>query len=155
MRARAQTIVGDVRWTPAYVGLLVYVFVIVTYRLPLGDVAMVVALLGVFLGRERLRFPPLLAWFGLFILWSWYGYTQVLDAIQPLVWERLTTFLKLWLITLVAVNAVRTRGQLRFFMVLFLFAFATHPRTRRDFQLFHRLHGIRTSAVEPQLREPK
>jgi O-antigen ligase len=104
---------------------LVYVFVILTYRLPIGDVAMVAALVGVVFQRERLRFPPLLAWFGLYLLWGMVSYA--LSPYRSVVGETLLDYGKLWLIALVAVNALRTRGQLRFFAIFFLFWFATHP----------------------------
>ena len=56
-----------VQWTLIYVGLLGYIFTITTYRLPIGDVSMVVALFGLLIQKERLRVPPLLVGLGLFL----------------------------------------------------------------------------------------
>jgi O-antigen ligase len=44
-----------------------------------------------------------------------------------MVWTRLQVVLKLWLISLVAANALRTRAQLRFFVVFWLACFAFYP----------------------------
>lgn len=120
-----RAIIGDVQWTPVYVGFLLYIFVIVTYRLPIATAAMILALAALLVQRERIRFPPLVLWFGIFILWGIVGYTQT--RYNAVVWGELILFGKLWLIALVAVNALRTRGQIRFFLIFFLFCFATHP----------------------------
>src|SRR2546426_9406095 len=48
---------AQVNWTPAFVGLLVYVFVIMTYRLPIGTVVMAGALVSLLLQRQSLRVP--------------------------------------------------------------------------------------------------
>jgi O-antigen ligase len=119
-------LIGEVRWTLPYVGLLVYAFVILTYRLPIGDVAIVAALLGVAFQRDRFRFPPMLAWFGLYLIWAAVS-GHVFSPYKSIVGETLLDYGKIWLIALVAVNALRTPGQLRFFAIFFLFWFATHP----------------------------
>jgi probable O-glycosylation ligase (exosortase A-associated) len=116
---------AEVQWTLGFVGLLLYVFSIVTYRLPLATPAMLMALAGAFMGREKVRMPAVLVVFGLFILWAGVGYTQT--AHGPAVWERLVLFGKLWLIAFAAVNTIRTPAQIRFFLVFFLVCFATHP----------------------------
>jgi putative inorganic carbon (hco3(-)) transporter len=116
---------SDVQWTFGYVGLLLYVFAIVTFRLPIGTPAMLMALVGVFMGPGKVRVPPVLIAFGGFILWAAVGYTQT--AYSAAVWERLILFVKLWLIAFAAVNTLRTPAQIRFFLVFFLVCFATHP----------------------------
>lgn len=116
---------SDVQWTFGYVGLLLYVFAIVTYRLPIGTPAMLMALAGVFLGPNKVRVPPVLIVFGAFILWGFVGYTHT--AYSAAVWDRLILFCKLWLIAFAAVNTLRTPAQIRFFLVFFLVCFATHP----------------------------
>jgi putative inorganic carbon (hco3(-)) transporter len=116
---------AEVRWTLGFVGLLLYVFSIVTYRLPLATPAMLMAIAGVFMGREKVRMPAVLVVFGVFILWAGVGYTQT--AYGPVVWEQLVLFGKLWLIAFAAVNTIRTPAQIRFFIVFFLVCFATHP----------------------------
>jgi O-antigen ligase len=114
-----------VQWSLSYVAFLWYIAVITTYHLPGGDIAMAVALIGMFASRHPLRFPTLLAWLAAFLAWAAVAYpvTRFPDAVQ----ERLTELAKVWLIVLVAANALRTRGQIRFFVILFLACFALYP----------------------------
>jgi O-antigen ligase len=114
-----------VQWSPTYVAFLWYIAVITTYRLPGAAVAMAVALLTMFAGRHRLRFPTFLAWLAAFLAWAAVAYpvTRFPEAVQ----ERLTDFAKVWLIVLVAANALRTRREIRFFVIFFLACFALYP----------------------------
>jgi probable O-glycosylation ligase (exosortase A-associated) len=126
---------SDVQWTPAFIGLLLYIFSIVTYRAPLATPGLALALAAIFLGGQRIRVPPVLIAFGAFIVWGLIGYTQ---TIYPgAVWDRLILLGKLWLISLVLVNALRTRAQIRFFVVFFLVCFATHPARGAIFNYFY------------------
>jgi probable O-glycosylation ligase (exosortase A-associated) len=113
-----------VEWTPLYVGFLVYLFAMITFVLP-GNVGMVMALLALPFQRDRLRLPALLWIFGAYLAWSAVG--QMRSAYPELVAERLVDYGKLWLIALVAVNALRTRAQIRFFLVFALVSFALFP----------------------------
>ena len=45
----------QVSWTPAFVGLLAYIFVIMTYRLPIGTVVMAGAFVSLLLQRQALE----------------------------------------------------------------------------------------------------
>jgi O-antigen ligase len=114
-----------VRWSPIYVAFLWYIAAITTYHLPGGYLAMAAALLALFLERERLRFPALLGWFGAFIAWAAVAYplTRFPEQVQ----ESVTLLAKVWLIVLVAANALRTRSQIRFFVIFFLACFALFP----------------------------
>jgi O-antigen ligase len=118
-------IVSGVEWTPLFVGLLVYVFTVTTYAVAAGDVAMAFCLVVLGLQKDPLRLPPFLIWFGVLVAWCWLGYasTDYPDA----VWDTAYDLIKLWAIVLVAVNALRTRAQLRFFMIFFLACFAFYP----------------------------
>jgi O-antigen ligase len=75
--------------------------------------------------KEPIRVPGLLKGLGLFLLWGMIGYA--LSDYQPLVFDRLNQMVKLWLIALVAANALRTREQLRFFLVFWLACFGFYP----------------------------
>jgi len=74
----------------ALVGFVAYVFVIMTYRLPIGTLAMVAALTGLVLQREALRVPAflwlLLAW----MAWAVLGYavTRYPDVVHETLIER-------------------------------------------------------------------
>jgi putative inorganic carbon (HCO3(-)) transporter len=114
-----------VKWTLTYIGFLGYIFAITTYRFPIGDVAIVCALVGLLTQKEPLRVPGLLKGLGLFILWGMIGYS--VTNFPTLVYARLDMLVKLWLIALVAANALRTREQVRFFLIFWLACFALFP----------------------------
>jgi O-antigen ligase len=128
-------LLSDVQWTPAYVGLLLYVFSVVTYRAPLATPGLVLALVALLLGGGKIRVPPVLIAFGAFILWGLVGYTQ--SSYAWVVWDRLILLGKLWLIAFVIVNALRTPAQIRLFVVFFLVCFATHPARGAIFNYFY------------------
>lgn len=114
-----------VRWSLIFASFLAYVGVIVTYKVPIGDAAMIVAVIGLALQRERLRLPPYVVLLALLVGWSAVG---LLESKYPqLVWEHLVDSMKLLLVALVAANALRTRYQLRLFAVFFLGCFALFP----------------------------
>lgn len=121
---RLRSLVRDVDWSLSYVAFLVYIFVIVTYRVDVGDIAMIVALAGLLFER-RFRFPPLLVLFGVFLGWSLIGSAGT--AYPDVVSERLLLFTRLWLVALVAVNVLTSWPRIRLFMVWLLLLFATHP----------------------------
>jgi probable O-glycosylation ligase (exosortase A-associated) len=114
-----------VQWTLVYVGLLGYIFAITTYRLPIGDISMAVALLGLLTQRERSRIPGILTGLGIFLIWCVIGYAVTRDP--NLVFARLQVVGKMWIIGLVAANALRTRAQIRFFVAFWLASFAFWP----------------------------
>ena len=114
-----------VQWTLTYVGFLGYIFAITTYRFPIGDVSIVLALLGLLTMKEPVRVPGLLKGLGVFLLWAMMGWA--LSVYPDQVYLRLNQMVKLWLIALVAANALRTRQQIRFFLVFWLGCFALYP----------------------------
>lgn len=114
-----------VKWTLVYVGLLGYIFTITTYRIPVGDVSMVVALVGLLIQKDRFRLPGLLAGLGVFLAWCVIGYSITQEP--EMVYMRLQVVIKLWVIALVAANALRSRAQIRFFLVFWLACFAFYP----------------------------
>jgi probable O-glycosylation ligase (exosortase A-associated) len=114
-----------VQWTLAYIGLLGFVFAITTYRFPIGDVSMVCAAVGLLTQRERFRLPPILIGLALFVLWCVIGYSITREP--QLVFPKLQLIGKILVIGIVAVNALRTRPQIRFFIVFWLACFAFYP----------------------------
>src|SRR4051812_18527002 len=62
-----------VDFTLIFIGFLGYVLAITTYRLPIGNVSMAVALLGLLIQRDRFRMPGLLIGLGIFLIWGVIG----------------------------------------------------------------------------------
>jgi O-antigen ligase len=114
-----------VKWTMTYVGFLGYLFAITTYRFPIGNVSMIVGLLGLLMQSEKVRVPGILKGLGVFLLWCTVGYA--LTDYPDLVSDRLQLAGKLWFVALVAANALRTRPQIRFAIVFWLACFALYP----------------------------
>jgi O-antigen ligase len=114
-----------VQWTLTYVGFLGYIYAITTYRFPIGDVSIVIALIGLLTMKEPIRVPGLLKGLALFMLWGMVGFA--LSRYPNAVFNKLDLMVKLWLIALVAANALRTRQQIRFFLVFWLGCFALYP----------------------------
>lgn len=116
---------GGVEWTPVLLGFLAYVFVVTTYMFNAATLAIGVALLGLTFHRGGIRLPALLGWLAIFILWCVVGYAQT--KYRDAVGERIILLSKLWLVALVAANALRTRPQLRLFIIFFLACYALFP----------------------------
>src|SRR4026209_1909098 len=110
--------VPKVQWTLTLFGFLLYLLVITSYRLPLGEVAIGLSLAGLAFQKGGIRFPAYLGWFIAFAGWSVLVTTQ---SAYP-EWSRpdLILVIKECLIVFAAANALQTRGQVRLFMVFFL-----------------------------------
>lgn len=118
-------LLAGVRWTAPFVAFLAYIFAITTYRLPIGSLAIIVGLAGLLIPSEKKQFPGLLGWFAAFILWCAVGYVRSPFPERTL--DGLIALVKLWAIVLVGVNALRSRLQMRLFIVFFVACFALYP----------------------------
>lgn len=131
---RAVPLLHGVAWTVPFVAFLAYIVAITTYRLPIGNVAMIAGLVGLAIQRQPRRVPVLLAWFAALILWCAVGY--VTTAYPEQTWTGLVDLAKLWAVVLVGANALRTRAQARLYMVAFLGCFALYPLRGAMFNYF-------------------
>lgn len=115
----------NVKWNLAFVGFCVYSVVVITYIVPLGQAAMIVALFGLILGRERIRFPvPLVC----FICYYLYAAAMAPNSDWfPIVKDELMNIGRIGLIFLVAMNVLTERSRLRFYVFLTLAAYALYP----------------------------
>ncbi len=123
--ARIRGVFTGVEWTLSFVALLLYVFVIHSGKLNVGSLAVLTALVGLLLQSKPIRVPPPLIWFGLFVFWSLL--TLVWTPYPATVWLRWQDLAKVWVIFFVVINAVRSRAQLRFFIVFWLGVYALYP----------------------------
>ena len=151
--ARAESPIGlsglGVRWTVTLVGFLLYLLVITSYRLPVGDIAIAIALAGIVLQDSSVRFPAYLRWLAAFLIWSAVAGLQ--SSFPDLVTPQLVTVLKMTLIVFVAANALQTRGQVRLFMVFFLGCFALFPLRGAMFNFFLYRNDMDGRAIWNQL----
>ena len=115
----------DPEWTITFVCFLLYLVAITSFRLPIGEVAIASALAGMVLAPLRFRFPMFVFLSFVYLMWSLVGY-QVTPYVDPVL-EALEDGLKLALIALVVVNALKTTAQIRFFMIVMVVLFAIFP----------------------------
>jgi O-antigen ligase len=114
-----------IEWSISYVGLLGFVFAITTYALNIGQISIIVALIGLLTQKHSLRVPLLLQ--GLFVFLLWCGIGTLTTSWPTQVQEKVLDLAKIWLVALVAANALRTRAQIRFFHFFYLACFAFWP----------------------------
>ena len=116
---------ASIEWSMVYVGFLAYIFTITTYQVPIAQPAIAVALLGLLLQKEKFRFPPLIVGFMLFTIWCSLGifHSRWPEVVQ----EEVVNQAKLGLILVAAVNSLRTRAQIRFFITFWVVLYVLYP----------------------------
>ena len=113
------------QWTVGLIGLFAYLFVIHQGVAPIGEVAVLTAAAGVFLGGGRVRLPREVAIFAVFV--SIAGFSILGSDFLQKSLDTWLDYLKLWLIFFVACNLVRTPAQLRTLILVWLLFFALYP----------------------------
>lgn len=113
------------RWSLTLLGFCIYTFAIVTYYLPVGDVGVVIALVGLLLDRSKVRVPFPMWIYGAFVFWAFAA--SLASPYPEIALEKFVEHLKLFVIMLVALNALRTEGQVRFYLLFFLGCFVLFP----------------------------
>lgn len=114
-----------VRWNLAFIGFCAYSIAIITYVAPIGEAGMIVALIGLVLGRERIRFPLPLIFFAAFYTYA--VLTWPVSSYAALVKDELLAVGRVALIFLVGINVLMERTRLRFYIFLYLAAFGLYP----------------------------
>jgi O-antigen ligase len=112
-------------WSPTFILLLGYLFTIVTGRLPIGTVTMVLAVASLLAQRGNLRMPRFLWLFVAWSLWALVGYA--LTFYPDVVGQALIEHGKVLVVAFVVVNALRTRSQIRFFIMFVLVTYILFP----------------------------
>lgn len=106
-------------------GLLLYTFSVVTYWLPLGELGMIVAMLGLAMQPNRLIFPRPIMLFCAFLVWS--AISVAFSSYSDANVLKLVEVLKLLIVAFVVVNALRTPNQVKYFHFFFLLCFMLFP----------------------------
>ena len=112
-------------WSLTLIGLYVFTFVIVTYKVNIAGVGIVIGLIGLFFGSDRVRLPFPVWFFAAFLFWAFLS--SFASPYPDIAQERLIDGLKLLLILIVAINALRTQGQLRFYLIFLVGCFILFP----------------------------
>lgn len=115
----------NVKWNAAFVGFCAYSVAVITYIAPIGQISMLIALIGLAMSRDRLRFPAPFLFFAAYYLYAWATFQA---SPWPMVAkEELMRMLRVALIFFVAVNVLTERTRLRFYLFLYLGCFALYP----------------------------
>jgi len=106
-------------------GLCLYTVSVVTVRVPLGDVGVVLGALGVVAQGRSMRFPAPVALLAAFVAWAWI--TAFFSDFSTIALDQTIDRVKLLVIFIVAVNALRTEKQIRYYLWLYLLCFMLSP----------------------------
>jgi O-antigen ligase len=113
------------RWSLTLLGLCVFTFSILTYRLPVGQIGIATAAVGLLLQPGKLRVTLPVWLYGAFVLWAFVA--SFASPYANIARDEILESLKLLVIMLIAVNAFRTEGQVRFYLLFFLGCFVLYP----------------------------
>ncbi|MBC8088321.1 MAG: hypothetical protein H7Z40_13715, partial [Phycisphaerae bacterium] len=112
-------------YTVGTVSLMIYLYIVHSFKLDAASVVLTVGLLGICLFVRPLRISPSLMWYGAFLGWALV--TLPLSNYKAEAWDSWIIAFKLWLIVFLAYNAIKTPGQLRLIMLTWLVVFALYP----------------------------
>ena len=112
-------------WPLTIVGLYVFTFAVVTFRFPVAEIGIVIALIGLFLQPTSIRIPPLVWIYSSFVLWCFV--VSFASQFPEVAHEQVLERLKQAIIILVVVNALQTERQIRAYLIFFLGCFLLYP----------------------------
>lgn len=127
---------NGVEFSFALLAFLSYLFAVVSYKLPIGQPAMAAAILAVTMGskdRWRVPLPMILLLAFTVIVGLMYRSTQF----STYTWIPYQDWVKVVLISMVALAVLNTRPRVRFFMFFYLAIFALYPVRGAVFNWFY------------------
>jgi O-antigen ligase len=112
-------------WSIPFIGLCVFTFAIVTFRFPIGELGIAIAIVGVALQRQPLRAPATFWLLVAFVLWAALSsmFSPFPSYTGDNVWERV----KLVAIFFLVLNSLRSREQVYVYALFFLAFFVLYP----------------------------
>lgn len=112
-------------WTLAFTGYLAYVFVVLTFRVPVGQLGVLAGLAGLAVMRQKLTKAAFLWW--AFALTAWGALSATWSPFPSVVLDQMENPIKLLLVAFLGVNAVRSRAQYETFAAYVVFWFLVYP----------------------------
>ena len=137
-RTKGKTLTGAA--TVPFVCLVIFTVITVTARFSGAWIAMSLALVGVLFSRDKIRFPPAF-WWGVALL-GWALISSFIAMSPDLAFTTLEERLKVMLIFLVVMNAIRTERQLWIYLAIYIGSFMLYPARGT---LLNFAHGITTN----------
>ncbi len=131
--------------TLTFFGVFLFMAVIITYRFPVGNIAVAAALIGMLMDRKGIIFPRFLLLMIAFVIWCWLGTftTRYPGPAQESTLQLAKTGLIWW----AAIAAVRTRAQFRWGMIILVFLYASHPIRGGIFNILVYGHSLQGRTV--------
>jgi len=102
-----------------------YLWIVHSYKLEAGDIAILAVGVGTLIKGGTLRVPGILVAFGVFVLWAALG--LAVTESNPITLFALYSLAKLWIISFFIVNVVRNAADLRFVIIAWLGIYALYP----------------------------
>jgi hypothetical protein len=115
----------QIRWSLVFASFLAFVGVVISARIRLGQELIIAGVVGLLLQGERLRWGSVTPFLALWTIWCAFGLlaSDYPDAVS----DGVTQLTKLCVITLVGVNALRSRAHIRVFSAFVVLAFLAYP----------------------------
>ncbi|MCC6927907.1 MAG: O-antigen ligase family protein [Gemmatimonadaceae bacterium] len=115
-----------VDWSLGYVAFLLYIFVVTSYLVNLGQVAIVAAVIGVtFSKTEKWKFPLPMVLMALFLVIVAIGFRA--SPFGQKDWKPFEDMVKVFVITLVSLAVLTNRARIRFYLFYYLALYALFP----------------------------
>jgi hypothetical protein len=112
-------------WSLTLLGLCIITSTIVTYYVLAVEIGIVIAAVGLFVQDGKIRVPFPLFFYAGFVLWAFLG--SFLSMYSSIALPTVIESAKLLVIMFIAVNALRTEGQIRFYLMFLLGCFVLFP----------------------------
>ena len=112
-------------WDLGFIGLLIFSFAIITLRLPIADLGITMAIIGVFFQKEKFRIPSFVWLLLLYVVWCLLA--SIFSDYWNLATESLIDRLKMVAMVLTIINVVRTPRQFWIFLLFIIFCFMIYP----------------------------
>lgn len=112
-------------WTLSLIALIVYMFVVHSYKLQIGSICIAVGLLAVVLKERPMQISQPMKWYCAYLAWSLLLMPISID--KAVSWESWVEAVKLMLIMFLALNAIKSDKQFRIFTLAWLGFFALYP----------------------------
>jgi putative inorganic carbon (hco3(-)) transporter len=116
---------ADVHWSPSFLALLYYSFSVITFRITGSRYAMIVALAGLTLELQHIRWTAGLTWLAALIGWAYVS--AIMTGGHPIAMTGAEDLAKVAVICFVIFNAIRSAAQLRFYIAFVVGCFLLYP----------------------------
>lgn len=112
-------------WTVSMIALTVYLYVVHSFKLPIGTYCIIVGVLAVLMKERPLMVSEPMKWYCGYLAWSLLLVPLSIDV--PRSFEAWTDSLKLMIIMFIALNTIKNEKQHRYFTLAYLAFFALYP----------------------------